>query len=91
MQLVNHISEELEPNKCIVHGQIGTYVSFNTTYVKYITHFNESSFIKFIEHFSLQYNLCENDEIHYSYAHYLYYIHIKCVNVLVMKSQKGQI
>ena len=24
--LVNHISEEREPNKCIVHGQIGTYV-----------------------------------------------------------------
>ena len=23
--LVNHISEELEPNKCIVHGQIGMY------------------------------------------------------------------
>ena len=47
--LVKHISEELEPNKCIVHGQIGTYVLFNTNYVKYITHFNESSFIKFIK------------------------------------------
>jgi len=31
--LVNHISEELEPNKCIVHEQIGTYVLFNTHYV----------------------------------------------------------
>jgi len=30
--LVNHISEELEPNKCIVHRQIGTYVLFNTNY-----------------------------------------------------------
>ena len=32
--LVNHISEELEPNKCIVHGQIGTYVLLYTNYVK---------------------------------------------------------
>ena len=32
---VNHISEDIEPNKCIVHGQIGTYVLFNTNYVKY--------------------------------------------------------
>ena len=31
--LVNHISEVLEPNKCIVHGQLGTYVFFNTNYV----------------------------------------------------------
>ena len=53
--LVNHFSEELEPNKCIVRGQIGTCVLFNTNYVKYITHFNESSFTKYIKHFSLQY------------------------------------
>jgi len=53
--LVNHISEELEPNKCIVHGKIGTYVLFDINYVKYITNFNESSFTKFITHFTLQY------------------------------------
>ena len=53
--LVNQISEELEPNKCIVHGKTGAYVLFNTNYVKYITYFNESSFTKFIKHFSLQY------------------------------------
>jgi len=64
---------------------MGTYVSFNTNYVKYITHFNESSLTKFIKQFSLQYNLCENDEIHYLYA-YLYYIPIICV-LLVMRSQ----
>ena len=52
---VYRIYEELEPNKCIVRGQIGTYVLFNTNYVKYITHFNESSFTKYIKHFSLQY------------------------------------
>jgi len=46
--LVNHISE---PNKCTFHGHIGTHVLFNTNYVKYITHFNESSFTKFIKHF----------------------------------------
>jgi len=50
--LVNHISEELEPYKCIVHGKIGTYVLFDINYVKYITHFNESSFTKFITHFA---------------------------------------
>jgi len=49
--LVNHISEKLEPNKCILHGQIGTYEVFNTDYVKRITHFNESSFTKFIKLF----------------------------------------
>ena len=53
--LVKHISEELEPNKCIVHGQIGIYVLLYTHYVKYITYFNESSFTKLIKHFSLQY------------------------------------
>jgi len=31
--LVNHISEVLEPNKCIVLGQLGTHVFFNTNYV----------------------------------------------------------
>ena len=49
--LVNHISEELEPNRCNVYGQICKYVLFNTIYVKYITHFNEKSFTKFIKHF----------------------------------------
>ena len=34
--LVNQISEELEPNKCIVHGKTGAYVLFNTNYVNYI-------------------------------------------------------
>ena len=28
--LVNHISEDLVPNKCIAHGQTGKYVLFNT-------------------------------------------------------------
>ena len=51
---VNHISEELEPNKRFVSGQIGTYVLFISNYVKYNTYFNESSFGKFIRHFSLQ-------------------------------------
>jgi len=44
--LVNHISVELEPNKCIVHRH---------NCVKYITYFNESSFTKFITHFTFQY------------------------------------
>jgi len=40
---VTHISDELKTNKCIVYGQIGTYVQvlFITNYVKYITYFNE--------------------------------------------------
>ena len=50
----NHISEELEPNKRFVSGQIGTYVLFISNYVKYNTYFNDSSFAKFIRHFSLQ-------------------------------------
>jgi len=52
---VYRIYEELEPNKCIVHGQIGIYVLLYTHYVKYITYFNESSFTVFITRFSLQY------------------------------------
>ena len=43
---VTHISEELEPNKVVCYGQIGTYVRvhvlFITNYVKYITYFKES-------------------------------------------------
>ena len=43
---VTHISDELEPNKGVGYGQIGTYarvcVLFITNYVKYITYFNES-------------------------------------------------
>ena len=50
----NHISEELEPNQRFVSGQIGTYVLFISNYVKYNAYFNESSFAKFIRHFSLQ-------------------------------------
>ena len=42
-------SEELEPNICVVHRQLGTYVLFYTSFVKYITYFNESSFTKFIK------------------------------------------
>ena len=38
---VTHISEELEPNKVVCYGQIGTYVRvhvlFITNYVIYIT------------------------------------------------------
>ena len=40
---VTHISDELEPNKGVCYGQIGTYVRvhalFITNYVNYITHF----------------------------------------------------
>jgi len=43
---VTHISEELEPNKGVCYGQIGTYervhVLFITNYVNYITYFKES-------------------------------------------------
>jgi len=42
---VIHISDELEPIKCVCYGQIGTYVRvhvlFITNYVKYITYFKE--------------------------------------------------
>jgi len=42
---VTHISDELEPNKVVCYGQIGTYVRahvlFITKYVKYITYFKE--------------------------------------------------
>jgi len=43
---VTHNSDELEPNKGVCYGQIGTYVRvhvlFITNCVKYITYFNES-------------------------------------------------
>jgi len=43
---VTHMSDELEPNKCIGYGQIGTYVRMYvlliTHYVKYITYFKQS-------------------------------------------------
>jgi len=43
---VTHISNELEPNKGVRYGQIGTYVRvhvlFITNYVEYITYFKES-------------------------------------------------
>jgi len=43
---VTHISDELEPNKVVCYGQIGTYecvhVLFITNYVKYLTYFKES-------------------------------------------------
>jgi len=43
---VTHMSDELEPNKCIGYGQIGTYVRvhvlFITNYVKYVKYFKES-------------------------------------------------
>ena len=43
---VTHMSDELEPNKCIGYGQIGTYVRVHelsiTHYTKYITYFEES-------------------------------------------------
>jgi len=42
---VTHISGELEPNKGVGYGQIGTYVQVHvlltTNYVKYITYFKE--------------------------------------------------
>ena len=42
---VTHISDELEPNKGVGHGQIGTYVRVHviTNYVNYITYFKEST------------------------------------------------
>jgi len=43
---VTHISDELEPNKVVCYGQIGTYIRvhvlFFTKYVKYIMYFKES-------------------------------------------------
>jgi len=43
---VTHISDELEPNKVVCYGQIGTYVRvhvlFITNYMKYIMYFKES-------------------------------------------------
>jgi len=43
---VTHISDELELNKVVCYGQIGTYVRvhvlFVTNYGKYITYFKES-------------------------------------------------
>ena len=43
---VTNNSDELEPNKGVCYGQIGTYVRvhalFITNYVKYITYFKES-------------------------------------------------
>jgi len=43
---VTHISDEIEPNKGVCYGQIGTYIRvhvfFITNNVKYITYFKES-------------------------------------------------
>ena len=41
---VTHISDALEPNKGVGHGQIGTYVRVHviTNYVNYIMYFKES-------------------------------------------------
>jgi len=40
------IADELEPNKVVCYGQIGTYIRvhvlFIANYVKYITYFKES-------------------------------------------------
>jgi len=49
---VTHISDELEPNKVVCYGQIGTcvrvHVLFITNYVKYITYFKESILPNFL-------------------------------------------
>jgi len=43
---VTYISDELEPNKVVCYGQLGTYIRvhvlFITNYVKYITYFEDS-------------------------------------------------
>ena len=61
---VTYISDELEPNKVVCYGQLGTHVGvhvlFITKYVKYIKYIT-----KLITHYPVQFNYVKPMKYHY--------------------------